>query len=128
MTDRYGVLILCADEAEQKDCLAWLEARHAAGAIPTHDELREALAALCHEQWTGWMHYLFSKSPTNAIGQRTIPREWVSRWQRQMDTPYAQLSEPEKNSDREEADRVLSLLPDRSEAQLVALPSADRAS
>ncbi len=34
----------------------------------------------------------------------------VERWLRQMDTPYAELSEIEKESDRKEADRVLAVM------------------
>lgn len=74
-------------------------------------DLREQLAALAHdEQWTGWMEYLFGLSRRNPDGSVTIPAEHVARWMRQMATPYAQLSEQEKNSDREEADRVLALI------------------
>jgi len=40
----------------------------------------------------------------------TIPMWAVERWQRQMNTPYAELPEEEKNSDREEADKVLQLI------------------
>jgi hypothetical protein len=72
--------------------------------------MREALAALAHEQWSGWMEYLFSKSQDNADGTVTIPAWAVERWKRQMTTPYAELPEAEKNSDRQEADRVLALL------------------
>lgn len=70
---------------------------------------REALAALQHEQWTGWMRYLFSRCVPTAPGGRLIPQEWVERWQRQMDTPYAELTDAEKDSDRAEADRVIAL-------------------
>jgi hypothetical protein len=75
-----------------------------------NDELREKLAALSHVQWSGWMAYLFSLSRSNGDGTITIPSELVARWQGQMATPYAELTEREKNSDREEADRVLTLI------------------
>ena len=62
--------------------------------------LREALAALEHEQWAAWArHLLDNLTPEN-----------VARWRRQIDTPYDQLSEAEKDRDREWADRVLRLL------------------
>lgn len=74
------------------------------------DDLREQLAALAHEQWSNWMTYMFSLSDINKYGQATIPAALVQRWKRQMETPYAELSEKEKESDREEADRVLRVL------------------
>jgi len=72
-------------------------------------ELREAMAHLCHEQWSGWMRYLFSKGALNEDGTWTMPSWAVKRWQRQMITPYSDLSEDEQDSDRKEADRFLAL-------------------
>lgn len=76
---------------------------------PTTDltELVETLADIAHQQWSGWMEYLFSKSIYNADGSVTIPAPLVERWQRQRITPYAALPENEKESDRKEAARVL---------------------
>lgn len=74
------------------------------------ESLREALAALEHERWSGWMHYLFSKCVDHADGSVTIPSASVKHWRRQVATRYADLSEREKNSDREEADKTLALL------------------
>jgi hypothetical protein len=56
------------------------------------------------------MTYLFSKGAFNEDGTWTMPVWAVERWQRQVRTPYAELSEPEKDSDRDEADRVLALI------------------
>jgi hypothetical protein len=79
---------------------------------PQTEELREQLAALAHEQWSGWMRYLFEKCYSDHHGMAVVmPRESADRWRRQMNTPYAQLPEAEKDSDRKEADRVLALLP-----------------
>lgn len=76
----------------------------------TAEKLREELAELCHTQWSGWMKHLFSKSsypdPRGAI----IPGNLTERWLRQMNTPYAELSDEEKDSDRAEADRFLAIL------------------
>jgi hypothetical protein len=61
------------------------------------DELLEALAAAEHEQWTHWTrHLLDNLTPEN-----------IARWRRQCDTPYADLSEEEKEKDREWARRVV---------------------
>jgi hypothetical protein len=74
------------------------------------EHLREKFADLCHEQWAGWMKYLFSKGTFNPDGSWTMPKEFVERWQRQTNTPYAELSESEQDSDREEAYKFLALL------------------
>lgn len=76
------------------------------------DELRERLANLAHEQWSGWMHCLFLKGTFNGDGSYTIPQWAVKRWQRQMITPFAKLSEEEKESDRAEADKFIEVLKD----------------
>jgi hypothetical protein len=74
------------------------------------EELREALASYAHQTWSGWMQYLFEKSHWNHDGTVTIPRWAVERWRRQSDTNYADLPKNEKESDREEADRMLILM------------------
>lgn len=93
---------------------AFAELRALRSPRPSPAALREKLAALAHEQWSGWMKYLFSKCeilPNGDLGELAVIPEWaVQRWKRQMETAYADLSEQEKNSDREEADRVLALL------------------
>ncbi len=76
-------------------------------------EDREALAELCHRQWSGWMRYLFKKCEENEDGTVTIPRWAVKRWSRQMETEYSQLSEDERLSDRIEADKFLALIEQR---------------
>ena len=67
----------------------------------------ERLAEEAHNAWSGWMRYLFEKSITNDDGTCTIPVWAVERWTRQMNTPYADLPESEKESDRTEAKRYL---------------------
>ena len=72
-------------------------------------QLREQLAELAHEQWTGWMGYMFDKGVFNDDGTWTMPDWAVERWRRQCATPYADLSEEEQNSDRAEADKFLAV-------------------
>lgn len=72
---------------------------------------REALANLCHEQWSEWMRYLFSKSIIDWDNLTcTIPKESFVRWLRQTATPYAKLSKEEQESDLKEADKFIELL------------------
>lgn len=70
---------------------------------------REAIAAVQHEIWAHWMRYLFSVSPKNADGSVNIPVDKVYRWKRQMRMPYALLTDAERDSDREQADKVLAV-------------------
>jgi len=73
------------------------------------DEFREEIAAHCHEQWAGWMRWMFDKSSIDRQGNCIIPRELYKRWYRQCKTSYDDLSEEEKDSDRKEADEFISL-------------------
>ena len=72
--------------------------------------LIDALADLSHQQWSGWWLYAFSKGTVNDQGELIFPAWAVARWTRQMKTPYADLSEDEKKSDRVEAEKIITLL------------------
>lgn len=71
--------------------------------------MKEKLANLCHEQWSGWLKYMFSKGAFNEDGSWIMPVEFVQRWTRQMNTSYSELSESEQNSDRTEADKFIEV-------------------
>jgi len=73
-------------------------------------DLREQLAAMQHEIWAHWMCYQFSCCIENADGSLTVPAEYVERWRRQMAITYSELPEPERESDREQADKILRIL------------------
>jgi small nuclear ribonucleoprotein (snRNP)-like protein len=60
----------------------------------------EKLAALEHEQWAHWTRYLITH----------FDKDNVWRWLQQCATPYEELSEKEKESDREWAKKVIDLL------------------
>jgi hypothetical protein len=77
---------------------------------PEADPRVEALADASHAAWSGWMEHLFGKSTDNEDGSVTIPAEQVERWKRQVATPYAELSDEEKESDREEARKYVAAL------------------
>lgn len=82
--------------------------------------IREELAALEHQQWAHWTKYMLDTLSHILelgfiIGPGLHPdvvgvRECVQRWRRQIDTPYADLTEEEKASDREWADKVLNIV------------------
>jgi hypothetical protein len=74
-------------------------------------ELREKLAEVAHDGiWAHWTRYQFSKCVQNADGSLTIPADLVERWARQANTPYTGLTEREKESDREQADKMLAVM------------------
>lgn len=70
----------------------------------------EAGADVAHEQWSGWMKYVFSVCKKNPDGTATIPKWAVDGWTRQINTPYRDLSEKEKESDRIEARKYLKFM------------------
>ena len=71
---------------------------------------REKLAFYAHKAWSGWMDYLFERSTHNPDGTVTIPAWAVERWKRLAGTPYTELPESEKESDRLEADVMLEIV------------------
>lgn len=62
--------------------------------------LIEELAELEHIQWVQWTDYMM----TNYTSKN------IERWKRQVKTPYRELSEKEKDSDREWAQKVISII------------------
>lgn len=65
--------------------------------------LLERCSDIEHEIWSKWMKFMLSKCAENEDGSVTIPKESVERWKRQISTPYKDLSESEKESDRIQA-------------------------
>jgi hypothetical protein len=77
--------------------------------IKEQEQLRESLADVSHEIWAHWMRYLFSRCEDDDLGM-VISRDDYLHWKRQIDTPYSELTEREKDSDREQADKILAVL------------------
>lgn len=74
------------------------------------DELFEKLADIEHQRWAAWQKYMFSKCKQNIDGSLVIPVELVSQWGTQIELPYLELLEKEKNSDREQVFRYWDLI------------------
>ncbi len=79
-----------------------------------NSEKFEQLAALEHDQWAHWMQYMFSLCAEDEEGNYVIPLASVAQWQRQAATGYEELSEKEKNSDREWAEKVWRIITDEA--------------
>lgn len=73
-------------------------------------ELIEKLADYEHDRWSRWQRHVFNKSIKNEDGSVTIPKDYVDRWIRQINTSYCSLSESEKDSDRKEAIRIINII------------------
>jgi len=74
----------------------------------TKEDLIERLADAEHASWARWMDYLFSQCTQPAhTNYLIIPGLLVERWKRQAATPYADLTEREKQSDRDEVAHIL---------------------
>lgn len=71
-------------------------------------EVLDRLATVEHERWARWQRYLHDQCETRSDGSLVIPAELVRRWEEQISTPYADLSDEEQLSDREQ---VLKYLP-----------------
>ena len=78
---------------------------------------REVIADVQHEIWSSWMRWMFSVGQYqniefNGTVQRcwVMPNHLVRRWERQAKTPYSELTPQEKDSDREQADKVIAAL------------------
>ena len=87
--------------------------------MPSPEAIREALesvhmveqlAAIEHERWAHWQRYVHDQCERQDDGSLVIPAELATRWQAQIETPYAQLSEREKDSDREQVRRYLPVV------------------
>jgi hypothetical protein len=71
--------------------------------------LFEKLASIQHKIWGSWQKYLHSKCTKTKKGL-LIPMADVKRWEHQINTPYSKLSKEEKNGDREQANKYISLI------------------
>jgi hypothetical protein len=78
------------------------------------NNLKEIVANLVHKIWARWMIYLFEQCYINKKGDYCIPLGFVSRWKKQINTPYKDLSEPEKESDRRIAKEYINLINTRN--------------
>ncbi len=72
--------------------------------------LIEQLAAVEHERWSHWQRYMHGHGVRMLDGSLRLPAELVEQWERQIATPYALLSEEEKQSDRDQVSMYLPII------------------
>jgi hypothetical protein len=72
--------------------------------------LLEDLAAIEHERWSHWQRYMHAQAIRQPDGSLLIPGPLVERWETQAATPFADLGNAEKESDREQVRRYLPLI------------------
>ena len=70
--------------------------------------MREQIASVQHDIWSHWMKYLFSVCDDSFDGI-IIPPDKVRLWKKEIATPYSELTEKQKESDRDQADKVIAL-------------------
>ncbi len=81
------------------------------------DELFEKLANIEHQRWADWQKYVHARLKTykTKIDSHITYRHYISptdynQWERQINTPYSELSEREKDSDRMQVLRYWDLI------------------
>jgi len=86
------------------------------------DDLIEALADIEHQRWSDWQKYLHGQCEREPVQMEQPDGSWTfgsdfiipcvmaDRWERQIATPYADLSEREKASDRAQVARYWPLI------------------
>ena len=62
-------------------------------------DIIERLAAHEHEQWAHWTRYMLDN----------LTEENIARWRQQIETDYKDLSESEKESDRQWARKAIEV-------------------
>jgi uncharacterized protein YecT (DUF1311 family) len=72
--------------------------------------LREKLAAIEHERWSDWQKWVHNCGVKHPNGDITLKAVDVNRWDEQINTPYKDLTENEKDSDRDQVDRYWPLV------------------
>lgn len=78
--------------------------------MPDEKALLEQLAAIEHERWAHWQRFMHGKGERKSDGSLVLPADLIAKWERLIETPYAQLTDKERESDREQVRRYLPVV------------------
>lgn len=80
----------------------------------TKDDMIEMLAAIEHQRWGEWQQYVHQRCglEVGTVRVAIIHAEDFKRWERQIATPYADLSEEEQQADRDQVMRYWPMIVD----------------
>ena len=84
------------EESEKQEAADW-------------ERIIEKLADIEHQRWSDWQGYVHSKCQVGQYGA-VIPRELFDGWERQIQMPYDELTEREKQSDRDQVMRYWPII------------------
>lgn len=68
------------------------------------------LAETQHTIWADRMKHLFSKWVLHTDGSFTIDADAVARWQKEIETPYQELTSAEQESDQDQVNKMIAAL------------------
>ena len=77
---------------------------------PQIEDVVEELAAIEHQRWAHWQRHMHALCEQTDDGRLIIPANFVKRWERQIAKPYEDLSDKEKESDREQVRKYLPVI------------------
>lgn len=78
--------------------------------ILNRQDVLDRLAEIEHERWAHWQRFVHDSCHEQEDGSLVIPVEMVRRWERQIATPYSELTEAERDSDIEQVRRYLPVV------------------
>lgn len=104
----------CADQQRKID-------EHYIGKGEATGDLVERLAAIEHERWADWQKWCHKvlREQLNPNGCDNDLEDVLRRWDRQIGTPYSELSEAEKQSDRDQVMRYWPLVQQEAEQRCI---------
>ncbi len=74
------------------------------------DAAIDNLADIEHDRWSHWQKYMHQKGERQPDGSLLISADLVAQWDRQIQTPFAELTDDEKESDRDQVRKYIPVV------------------